>query len=329
MSDTPTDELDALLALDALLDEEQADAELLVGTFPSHLAAAALLAEETETVPPADLRADVLAGALAGRRPGRPVDAVPPCAPKVAFDRTVEDFRELLDSLTESEWNAPAHEDHGRVRDLVAHLVGVERLVRRWLDPEDSVPDLPNHVESTRSLVADLADVDPREVARQWYAAAREVSAAAGDGDRMVTFHDLTMTVDQLLVTRTSELWAHGMDIGQASGRPLLALDDERMALLCTMLTGALPVALAYQGRAEPGRAVRIVLSGPAGGTFVVPLAPQPSIPEPDVTIIADASRFCRVAVRRLRPDELDGAIDGDPRLADLVLTGVSGLAKD
>jgi uncharacterized protein (TIGR03083 family) len=331
MTDLPfDDETDALLALDALLPGEQADAELRIGMFPAHLAAAAVLAEETVTSPPPELRSEVLAQATARRQAGKPVDAAQPCTPAVAFDRTVEDLRRLLDSLTEAEWNAPAHADHGRVRDLIAHLVGVERLVVRWLDPNDTVPDLPDHVEATREVVAELADVDPHQVARQWYHEARAVAtAAARNTSRLVVFHDLTMTVDQLLLTRTGELWAHAMDISEAVGRSLPLLDVERMATLCSSLMTAVPLAMAYNGTPAPGRAARFVLTGPAGGTFIVPLAPQTPADDPDVTIITDAVEFCRLAVRRLSPDQLDVRFDGDRELGDLVLAGVGSLARD
>ncbi|MBO0813309.1 MAG: maleylpyruvate isomerase family mycothiol-dependent enzyme [Microlunatus sp.] len=324
------DETDALLALDALPPDEQADAELRIGTSPAHLEAAALLAEATVTSPPAELRSEVLAGATARRRPGRPVDAAQPCAPAVAFDRTVEDLRNLLESLTDAEWNAPAHADHGRVRDLVAHLVGVERLVMRWLDRDETVPDLPDHVEATRPVIAELADADPQQIARMWYDGARAVAAsAARGGGRVVVFHDLTLTIDQLLLTRTGELWAHAMDISRAVGRPLPTLDQERLATLCSSLMSAVPLAMAYNGTPAPGRTARFVLSGPAGGTFVVPLAPQAPAGDPDVTIVADAVDFCRLAVRRLGPDQLDARFDGDRELGDLVLAGVSALARD
>jgi hypothetical protein len=52
------DELDALLALDALPPEEQADAELQLGTFPlGYGPVAAALADGQATDPPAELRA--------------------------------------------------------------------------------------------------------------------------------------------------------------------------------------------------------------------------------------------------------------------------------
>ncbi|MBO0831139.1 MAG: hypothetical protein J2P29_04115, partial [Actinobacteria bacterium] len=78
-----------------------------------------------------------------------------------------------------------------------------------------------------------------------------------------------------------------------------------------------------------PGRAARFVLTGPAGGTYTVPLAPQAQAAEPEVTIVTDAVGLCRVAVRRLRPEQLDAVIDGDHELGDLVLAGIGALARD
>jgi uncharacterized protein (TIGR03083 family) len=270
---------------------------------------------------------------MSRRAPGRPIDAAQPCEPAVAFDRTVEDLNNLLGTLSDAEWDAPAHAEHGRVRDLVAHLVGVERLVLRWLDPHDTVPELPDHVAATRAVIAELADTDPRHVARLWYGAARAVAAAtATDRGRQVVFHDSTVSIDQLLLTRTAELWAHAIDICQAAGRPLPQLDPERMATLCNALMAAVPLAMASRGTTAPGRAARFVLTGPAGGTYTVPLAPtapQAQPAEPAVTIVTDATGLCRVAVRRLRPEQLEAAIDGDRELGDLVLAGIGSLARD
>jgi hypothetical protein len=40
-----------------------------------------------------------------------------------------------------------------------------------------------------------------------------------GDRSRMVVFDDITVSMGQLLVMRTGELWAHAMDICLATGR--------------------------------------------------------------------------------------------------------------
>lgn len=293
----------------------------------------ALLAEEAAAAPPPLLRSGVLARAMAGRAPGRPVNAARPCEPSVSFDRTVADTDRLLRSLSAADWEADAHAEHGRVRDLVAHLVGVERLALRWLEAEEPAPESPDHIAATGPVVAELVGAAPDDLIRQWHDGARAVAGAAQvggyDGTRMVTFHDLTISVDQLLMVRTGELWAHGIDICQATGRELPRLDPERLSTLCTTLVEAVPLALAYQGTMAPGRAARLVLTGPAGGTFTVPLAPFEEPAEPEVTIIADAVDVCQLALRRLRPDQLDAAFDGDRALGDFVLEGMDALARD
>lgn len=326
------EELAALLALDALEPDEQADAELRMGTFPPGLtAASAVLAGTAATNPPQDLRPETLARAMARRAAGRPIDGVTPCAPVDAFGRTVADLYELLQSLSGAEWNATAHPEHGRVRDLVAHLVGVERLSVRWLSAEADVPVLLDHVAATRDVVDELSAAEPAELARHWHEAALAVAAAAATGDRAreVRFHDLTLSVSGFLVTRTFELWAHAMDISAATGRPLLRLDPERMATLSSRLMAAVPMALAYRRSTAPGRTARFVLTGAAGGCYTVALQPGADIGEPDVTVVADAVDLCRLAARRLRPDELGATIEGDRHLADLVLAGLDAFARD
>lgn len=326
------DELAALLALDALEADEQADAELRVGTFPAHLrATAAALAEKTATPPPEDLREQTMRRALSRRRPGRNADGVVACSPREAFARTATEFADLLGSLHLDEWDLPAHEEHGRVRDLVAHLIGVDRLSLRWLHDDPEVPDLPDHVAATRSTVLEMGPAEPSELRRHWRETATAVAAAADAGpqDRTVTFHDLTLTLDGYRVTRTFELWAHAMDIALATGRPMPMLDDERMALMSGRLMGIVPLALAYRRTTAPGRNARFVLTGPAGGSYTVPLAPGDPVGEPDVLVVAPAIDICRVAARRLDPAELDAKVEGDQALADLILAGIDAFARD
>jgi uncharacterized protein (TIGR03083 family) len=325
------DELAALLALDALEPDEQADAELRLGTFPAGAGpAAAALAEAVTAVPPADLRAATLAHALDRRPASRPVEGTQPCSPAQAFVRTIAEFEELLRSLTPAEWDAPAHEEHGAVRDVVAHLVGIERISARWLRNESELL-LPDHIDATRATVAELRPSDPDELLRMWSDAVRDVvtAAASGDPERPVRFHDVTLTVERYLTTRTFEIWAHGMDIALATGRPMPTLDDERMTLLSSRLMAVVPYALSYRGTPTPGRAARFVLTGPAGGTYTVPLAPGEEPGEPSFVVVADVVDVCRVAARRLTPADLAAAVEGDRELADLVLGALDAFARD
>ncbi len=335
-SPIPEDELAALLALDALPADEQADAELRAGIFPVGLAdVVGVLAEATAEQPPAGLREQTMSRALQRRAAGKRAGGVQACSPAEAYDRTVVEFAAFLTGLSTAEWATPAHEEHGTVRIVVAHLVGVERLCVRWLDPSTPPPVDPHvdHVMATRPVVDELATAEGPEVARRWHATARSVATAAATGDpaRRVSFHDLTTTVGGLLVIRTFELWAHWMDIAVALGRPMPVLDPPRMALLSATLMDFVPQALAYRGAVPRGTA-QFVLLGEAGGTYTVRLDAQPPAAEPgepDVTIIADAIDLCRLAARRLSPAGLGPAIEGDLELGAAILADLDALARD
>jgi uncharacterized protein (TIGR03083 family) len=326
------DELAALLALDALEALDRADSEThLPDSHAALRRVAATLAEAAATAPPADLRAHVLAAARARRPAGRVAGGVQPCPADEGFARTISDFFALLSSLSADEWEQPAHEEHGRVRDLVAHLIGVERLSARWLDPDDDMPMVLDHVGATRPVQDELAGLDGPELANRWHEAVQAVAAAAaqGDPDRVVPFHDIDTDVAGFLITRTFELWAHSMDISLATGRPLLELDDERMRTLSSRLMGAVPAALAYRRTPAPSRTVRFVLTGAAGGCYDVALRMDEEATEPQAIIVADARALCQVAARRLRPSELSAAIEGDGALAELVLADLDAFARD
>ena len=171
----------------------------------------------------------------------------------------------------------------------------------------------------------------------QWHESALSMLAAASayDIDRVIPFHDIAVSVAGLLTMRTFELWAHGMDIALATGRPMPILDEARMQLMSSRLMAALPLALAYRGVPPLQRTARFVLTGPAGGCYDVLLDPSPpeeprsTDTEADVTIVADVVDLCRVAAARMSPAELSRHVTGDAPLAELVLANVAAFARD
>jgi len=328
----PDAELAALLALDAVEPLRRADAELALGNDPAGLRqVSAALADAVAAPPPVELRDTVLALARRRREPGRSAYGTRACSPADGFARTVEDFRGLLDSLTAEEWQAVAHDHHGRVRDLVSHLIGIERLSLRWLRSPAGGAIVLDHLTATDDVVAELRDADGPSLARLWHAAAREVAVAAAGGDpgRPVHYHELVTDVAGHLTIRTFELWGHSMDISLATDRPLLRLDDERMLALSRRFLRVAPLALELSGRAVAGRTVRFVLTGPAGGSYDVPLHAGERPGDPSAVISADAFDVCRLAARRLDPEQLRADVDGDHALATHVLAGLGGLARD
>ena len=334
-SDDRSDELAALLALDALGADEQADAELRLGPFVADLApVTAAMAEAMSAAPPDDLRAATLASAHRRRMPGAPTGR--PVAPNRndALVATIDDLRALLDDLSPAESEIVVPGPLGRVHDVVSHLVAVEELALGWTGagPAHDPQTLMDHIDSTRGRVGELADERWTDVVAQWHNTALQAADAcrAAPPDQAVQAHDLPTTVEGLVLLRIFELWAHAIDIAAATGRRRPELDAARLVLMSQALVDALPLGIALQGHTAPDTTVRLVLTGPAGGTYDISLSGIiGDDSEPAATIVTDVTDLCLVATRRLHPDDLAADIDGDRSVLPLVLSGAAAFARD
>jgi uncharacterized protein (TIGR03083 family) len=335
-SDTaPATEAAALLALDALDDAERdphltrAD-DTVLADFRQ---VAAALAEAVAEDAPADLRATVLAAARAKRPIGRPLVDPGKLTPVEAFLRTVGGLHAVLADLTDAEWLLPTALVYGRVRDVVAHLTGVEEGLLGVLGHGET-PDpvtWSDHQSATAVWVTSLAHLDTTLLLQRWVRSARRLAEVAATlaTDRVVAVNDVPAGVSGMFVLRTFEVWTHHEDICRATGRPLPTLDPPRLRVMSGELIDALPVALAMQGNARPNRTMRLVLTGGGGGTFDRPMAFDTAPGSPDTVIVTNVVDFCRVAARRIAPEQLTATIEGDRELADLVLAAAGAFARD
>lgn len=290
------------------------------------LIAVGLDAVDAEAPPPAaELRARVLQTA-----PPKSVAELPPLA---AFITTAAEVGRLLDELTSDEWAAPTAVQGSLVRDLVAHLVGVERYVHGQLGrgPVLDAPRRDDHYPTARTAAADLADASTTELAGAWWREVmRSVAICAELGaDLPVSFHHLSGSLRGLLIVRTFELWTHAEDIRRATGRPPNRLDADRLTIMSSELIQLLPHGMALADTARPGRSARMHLTGPGGGVFDVALAPDEVAGPPDVTITTEVLDLCRLAANRVTITGLAVAVDGDRSLVAPILVGAGAFALD
>jgi hypothetical protein len=109
----------------------------------------------------------------------------------------------------------------------------------------------------------------------------------------------------------------------------LLDPDHERLAALCQLAADATPLGMTVTGRAAAGKTLRLVLTGPGGGTFVRPMAyGDTASGAGELLIIAAAVDFCRLAGKMLDPADFDFSADGDVELVDAVFAGARTFAE-
>ena len=277
---------------------------------------------------PAGLRERVLEASWQARAAGRSIPEVTEISPAEAFSRAADAFYGLLCALGDADWRIPVLRGLD-VQCLVGHLIGVEDDVRRCLSGDPGVAEA-DHVESTQPAATRQAGRPPAQTLAEWRRAAGrtlDLVRRFGDPCAEVAVHGMRLPLGALLVVRAFELWTHDNDIRRAAGLPASAPDASTLRLMTGLAARLLPHAAARTGLHEPV-SVRLVLTGPGGGTWAISIsgaAPDPVA----VRIVTDAVGFCRLVANRVTPADLDLHVTGDLGRAAGVLAAASALALD
>jgi uncharacterized protein (TIGR03083 family) len=147
-----------------------------------------------------------------------------------AFEHTINSTIGVTEGLTTAEWSRPTECPGWTVQDIVAHLVGVERMLMGEPEHEHKLPDgldylrhdlarrLEVPVDVRRPLdgpaiLAEFKDIVPRRINQL-----REL-AATGDPEMMTLLWG-PRPLSRLMPTRVFDAWAHEQDIRRATNRP-------------------------------------------------------------------------------------------------------------
>jgi uncharacterized protein (TIGR03083 family) len=128
----------------------------------------------------------------------------------------------------------------------------------------------------------------------------------------------------QAMIQRTFETWTHTDDIRAATGRAKAEPRPEHVHMIAEFGLALLPRALRGPRRDV---SATIVLTGPGGGTWTIPLSPASD--HVAVLISADAADFCRLLGNRWPPGAFPYAAEGDPVLARDLIAAAATLGCD
>lgn len=285
-----------------------------------------------------ELRSQTLRAATAARKVGTPLSRVSAITASETFLQTVEQLDALLQDLSDKEWRLPAHQDYGTVHAVVTHLVGIDEVVLATLQRQPLDKSASDHFGAGQPAMEELSEMAAADLRARWRSGANALLqvAAVTDPAEWFPLHDLGGRVDDLLLLRSFELWAHADDIARATGRPRPTLDPSRARKMSAALVDAVPLVTARPADAGPGT-IRIVLTGPGGGTYQRNVPPgvlagplkTGSTEGPSAVVVGDVVDVCRLAARRVGITELDLVVEGDADLAGSILEAVKAFARD
>jgi uncharacterized protein (TIGR03084 family) len=205
----------------------------------------------------------------------------------------------ILDGLDEAEWVSPSGAAGWTVADVVLHLAQSEEVVSASVAGHSlgarpvSGPTVDQAMEEL--VLAERAA--PTSVFRRWRQARRAAMGAlrAADPQRMLEWVDAPLKPATLATTRLAEHWAHGLDVTGPLGVDFP--DTVRLRHIAWLAHRTLPYAFALAG--EQPHEVSCALTAP-DSTATWHFGP----PDAESAITGPAGAFCRVAARRLAPDQ-------------------------
>ncbi len=234
-----------------------------------------------------------------------------------AYAAETDLLAELLASLTDEQWRRPSGCAGWTVSDVVLHLAQSEESVVSAFDQGDSgVPYAP-YLELVGRGGDGMVDAimaaavegerpdDPAAVLERWQAANHAAVARlrAADPASRVPWVAAPLAPRTLAATRLSEHWIHGLDLREPLGVP--SVDTDRLWHVARLAWRTLPYAFAAEDEEPPS--VRLRLTSPSGEEWVL----EDGTSEPEVVVAGPAGQWCRLAARRLRPDDTDLRADG------------------
>lgn len=167
----------------------------------------------------------------------------------------------------------------------------------------------------------------------------RQIAEQGGAGTaRPVTYLGLPLTAGDVLLDCALETWIHADDIRRAIGEPIPRPASDDLRLICDLCARMLVPALTglvRSGLPVPRGMIHLILTGPGGGNWEVPVGDRPgrtattahrSVPDAELSL--DVVDFCQLAGGRLSPKHTRHIGRGDTDLIWSALLAAAGLAR-
>jgi uncharacterized protein (TIGR03084 family) len=206
----------------------------------------------------------------------------------------------ILSGLAEEAWQSASGAAGWTVTDVVLHLAQTEEAVvagtSSGADRGAGWRVEAGTVEEVMDQMVAAERAAPAAVFQRWRTARHAVIAALrrADPQQPIPWVLAPLKSATLATTRLAEHWAHGLDITGPLGIPFP--DTARLRHVARLAHRSLPYAWTVAGQ-QP-HDVFCELTAPDGTTWRYGPA------DADSTITGSAGVFCRVAARRLRPEE-------------------------
>jgi hypothetical protein len=159
-------------------------------------------------------------------------------------------------------------------------------------------------------------------------AIAAQLRAQPEIASRHVEVDGVRMTVAAHLITRGFKTWIHARDIGATAGLRVPPPPTDSLAAMADLAERLLS-SLPSRAATAPAGSVRLILTGPGGGSWLIDVggANATAAPVVKAELTLETVEFCRLAADRRHPTQPHIKLDGDDALAAELLAIAPRLA--
>jgi uncharacterized protein (TIGR03084 family) len=234
-----------------------------------------------------------------------------------AFDALEDQYERLdsiLGSLNGAQWDEPSLCEGWSVRDVVLHLAQTEEAVLASIEERPApipVEGASNVDEAMEQWVRKERDTTP-DVRARWKEASQAALRALRDADpqKSLQWAAAPLKPKTMATTRLSEHWIHTMDIADPLG--INNPDTDNLEHIAWLAWRTIPYAFMRAGR-DDAPTVRAELVAPSGE--IVTFGAE----DARCLVKGSMGEFCRVAARRMSPDNATSLRAEGEKAADVL----------
>jgi len=226
----------------------------------------------------------------------------------VALRDQQAEMTNLIEGLTDSDWQRPSRCEGWTVADVVLHMAQTnemaiasvqDRMQEHLVEMARGLPPSPSIDDGADAMVVKERGMPASDLLARWHASLVDFDTLLRDADphRRVTWVAGQLSIQTLVTTRLAETWIHTDDVAYAFDQT--PPPTNRLRFIARLAWRTLPYAFARAGR-ELGAGVAFHLTGPGGEAWH--FDPEG---EPAATVVeGTAFDLCRVAGQRAHASE-------------------------
>jgi len=254
-----------------------------------------------------------------------------------AYEQTMRSTIALAQDFTDADYGLPTDLPGWTVKDVLSHLIGIERALLGDPAPQHTLPDDLPHIRNDFGRMLEV-DVDvrrpvpgPKVLAELVETLDRRLARLPGiDPDQEITAPTgKKVPYVEFMTFRAFDCYVHEQDIRRAVGRPG-NLDAPAAEYTRYRLGFGLPYVVGKKVAAEPGQTVRFEVTGPVAFTRCIAVGDDrrardtEPVETPTVTLTMEWETYLLLATGRRTPDTVPVAVAGDRELGAKVLANLN-----